>query len=74
MPSGSNDLIGCNALLDPLHHGKQDIVFGVSEARDAVDSWIQNLAATGEVPRCETWGEVATAVTVSNECDQSTVS
>jgi hypothetical protein len=45
-------LIGRNALLDPPHHGKQDIVFGVPETRDTVDTRVQNLAATGEVPRC----------------------
>lgn len=64
IPSCSDDLIGSNAVLDPLHHGKQNIVFGVSEPGDTVDAWVQNLAATGEVPRREAWGEIPTAVTV----------
>jgi hypothetical protein len=38
IPSGGNNLIGRNALLDPPHHGKQNIVFGVPEARDTVDT------------------------------------
>jgi hypothetical protein len=38
MPSGSNDLVRRNAVLDPLHHGKQDIMSSVSETRDAVDT------------------------------------
>lgn len=40
LPSRSNDLVGRNSLLDPLHHGKQNIVFSVSEAGNAVDAWI----------------------------------
>lgn len=64
MPSCSNDLVRRNAVFDPLHHGKQDIVFSISESGHSVDTWVQNLAATREVPRRETWGKISTAVTV----------